>query len=208
MSARVLSTKTKLLASAALVAAAAGAAGLGTFGSFTSTTSASQAVSAGTVTIGLGTAGSTDNRLTVAASGIVPGDTIQRVVKLSNTGTQALSAVTLSTTATISSALDTDATNGLQMTIEKCSTSWTEAGSAPAYTYTCSGAGTVSTVLASTPVIGSNLALNNLSALTAGNSDVLRVTLSFPSGAGNTLQGASSTINFAFTGTQRTASAH
>jgi spore coat-associated protein N len=138
----------------------------------------------------------------------VPGDTIQRVVKLSNSGTQALSAVSLTTTATASSALDTDVTNGLQMTIEKCSTSWTEAGSAPAYTYSCSGSGTISTVLASVPVIGSNLALNNLSALTAGNSDVLRVTLSFPTAAGNTLQNASSTINFAFTGTQRTASAH
>jgi spore coat-associated protein N len=207
MSAHVLSTKTKLLASAALLAAAAGAAGLGTFGSFTSTTSASEAVSAGTVTIGVGTAGSTDNRLTVAATGIVPGDTIQRVIKLSNSGTQGLSSVNLTTSATSSSALDTDATNGLQMTVDKCSTSWTESGSSPAYTYACSGGGTVTSVLASVPVIGSNT-LNNLASLTAGSNDVLHVTLTFPSGAGNTLQGASSTINFAFTGTQRTASAH
>jgi spore coat-associated protein N len=206
MSARVLSTKTKLLASAALLAAAAGAAGLGTFGSFTSTTSASEAVSAGTVTIGVGTAGTTDNRLTVAASGIVPGDTIQRAVKLSNSGSQALSAVSLTTTATLSSALDTDTANGLQLSIDKCSTAWTESGTAPAYTYTCGG--TVSTVLASVPVIGANLALNNLASLTAGTSDNLRVTLTFPSAAGNALQGANSTIAFAFTGTQRTASAH
>jgi spore coat-associated protein N len=53
----VLSTRAKLLASAALLAAAAGAAGLGTFGSFTSTTSASESVSSGSVQIGVGTAG-------------------------------------------------------------------------------------------------------------------------------------------------------
>jgi hypothetical protein len=89
------------------------------------------------------------------------------------------------------------------MAIDKCSVAWTEGGSAPAYTYTCSGS--TSTVLASAPVVGSNLALSNLSALTAGSTDHLRVTLTLPSGAGNTLQNQSSVIQYAFTGTQRAA---
>ncbi len=198
----VLSTRAKLLASAALLAAAAGAAGLGTFGSFTSTTSASASVSSGTVAIALGANGTAANRLTVAATGIVPGDTMQRAVTLSNGGDQTLSAITLSTTATTSSPLDTDP-NGLQMKIEKCSTVWVEAGTAPAYTYTCGG--TKTTVLAQQSIIGANLALSGLSALTNGQSDNLMVTMSLPVAAGNNLQGASSVISFAFTGTQRAA---
>ena len=203
MSARVMSTKTKLLVSAALLAGAASAAGLGTFGSFTSTTSASEAVNSGTVTIGLGTAGGTDNRLTVGAANIVPGDTVQRAVKLSNLGNADLSGVTLTTAATTSSLLDSN-TGGLQLSIDKCSVAWTEGGTAPAYTYTCGGS--TSTVLAPVPVIGANRTLANLSSLVAGPTsapDYLRVTLSFPTAADNTFQNQSSVIDFTFTGTQR-----
>jgi hypothetical protein len=89
------------------------------------------------------------------------------------------------------------------MVIDKCSTSWTEAGSSPAFTYTCGG--TTTSVLASRAVIGSSISLSNLGSTTAGATDHLRLTLTFPSGAGNTLQGLSSTISYAFTGTQRTA---
>ncbi|MGO4651590.1 hypothetical protein AB4068_07825 [Arthrobacter sp. 2RAF22] len=92
---------------------------------------------------------------------------------------------------------------GLQVTVDNCSTAWTEAGTAPAYTYTCSG--TTTSVLASRPVIGANLTLANLTSVTAGHTDNLRVTLTLPSTADNTLQNQSSTIAFSFTGTQRTA---
>lgn len=188
-----------ILASVGLLGAAASVAGLTTFATFTDSTSASQSISSGVVDINLGAVGA-DNRLTVAASGIVPGDTIQRAVKLSNASTDALASITLTTTATTSSLLDTDATNGLQMTIDSCSVAWTEAGTAPAYTYTCSG--TTSTVLASRAIIGTDLALSNV-ALTAGSTDNLRVTVSLPTSAGNTFQNLSSTIQYAFTGTQR-----
>jgi spore coat-associated protein N len=191
----------KLLVSLAIVAAAASIAGLGTFATFTSSTSASQNVSSGTVTIALGATGASTNRLTVGASNIAPGDTIQRSVDLINSGSIDLSGITLTTSATASSLLDTDATNGLQMVIDRCSNAWTEGGVAPAYTYTCSG--TTSTVLASRAVVGSNLTLNNLTALTNGVTDHLRVTLSFPSAAPNSFQNQSSTIQYTFTGTQR-----
>src|SRR4051794_20633891 len=191
----------KLLVSLAIVAAAASIAGLGTFATFTSSTSASHTVSSGTVTIALGATGAATNRLTVGASAIAPGDTIQRSVDLIDSGSIDLASITLTTTATSSSALDTDTTNGLQMVIDKCSAAWTEAG--PPYTYTCSGS--TSSVLASRAVIGSGVALSNLSSLTSGATDHLRVTLTLPSGAGNTLQNQSSTINYTFNATQRTA---
>ncbi|TDF82213.1 TasA family protein, partial [Arthrobacter terricola] len=156
------------------------------------------------VNIALGTTAAT-NRLNVAATGIVPGDTIQRAVTLSNAaGNQNLSAVTLTTAATTTSTkLDSDATNGLQVVVDRCSTGWVEAGTAPAYTYTC--AGTTSIVLASHAVVGANMALANLSSLTAGNTDSLRVTMTLPATADNTFESLSSTVGFTFTGTQRTA---
>jgi len=191
----------KVLASIAVLGAAASIAGLGTFATFTSSTSASHTVSSGTVTIALGATGASTNRLTVGATAIAPGDTLQRSVDLINQGSLDLASVSLTTTPTTSSLLDTDTTNGLQMVIDKCSVAWTESG--PPYTYTCSG--TTSSVLTSRPVIGSALALSNLSSLTSGATDHLRVTLTLPSGAGNSLQNQSSTISYAFTGTQRSA---
>jgi spore coat-associated protein N len=193
----------KLLLSVAAVATAASIAGLATFATFTSSASQSQSISTGTVTIALGATGASTNRLNVGATAVAPGDTIQRSVDLMNSGSLNLASVSLTTSATTSSLLDTDATNGLQMVIDRCSVAWTESGTAPAYTYTC--AGTTSTVLASAPVIGSNLALSNLSALTAGSTDHLRVTLTLPSTASNTFQGLTSTIQYTFTGTQRAA---
>ena len=198
---RNASLTSKVIASIAVLGAAASIAGLGTYATFTSTASQSHTISTGTVTIALGATGASTNRLNIGATGVAPGDTIQRSVDLINSGSLDLSSITLTTTASPSSLLDTDGTNGLQMVIDKCSQAWTEAG--PPYTYTCGG--TTSTVLASRAVIGSNLALSNLSALTSGATDHLRVTLTLPSAAPNSFQNQSSTITYAFTGTQRAA---
>jgi spore coat-associated protein N len=194
----------RLLLTIALVLLAVCLAGVGVFATFTSSASVEQSISSGTVTIALGSTGTANNRLDIGATGLVPGDTIQRAVNVSNTGNQDFASISLSTTASPSSLLDTDATNGLQMLIERCSVAWTEGGSAPAYTYTCSG--TTSTVLGSRAIIGSAMAFSNL-LLTSGSTNNLRVTVSLPSSAGNTLQGLSSTIPYVFTGTQRAGTA-
>jgi len=193
----------KALLSLAAVGAAAGMAGLGTYATFTSSTSASHSVSTGTVTIALGATGSVTNRLNINATAVAAGDTIQRSVDLTNSGSIDLASITLTTSASTSSSLDTDGTNGLQMVIDKCSQAWTEGGSNPAFTYTCGG--TTSSVLASRAVIGSNLSLSNLGSTTAGATDHLRITLTLPSAAGNTFQNLSSTISYSFSGTQRAA---
>jgi len=192
----------RLVLSIALILIAVSLAGVGAFASFTSTASVSQSITSGTVTIALGSTGTANNRLDVAATGVVPGDTIQRAVNVSNTGNQDFASISLTTTASTSSLLDTDASNGLQMVIERCSVAWTEAGSAPAYTYTCSG--TTSTVVSSRAIIGAGVTFGNV-LLTAGSTNNLRVTLTLPSTAGNTLQGLTSVISYAFTGTQRAA---
>jgi spore coat-associated protein N len=184
----------KLIASVAVLGAAAAIAGLGTFATFTSSTSSSHTIASGTLSL---TSGPT-NRLGTGASAIAAGDTMQRAIDLNYAGSVDLGSATLTTSASPSSALDTDTTDGLQVAIDKCSAAWTESG--PPYTYTCSGS--TSSVLASRALIGSAIALSNLT-LTAGATDHLRVTVSLPSSAGNTLQNLSSTVGYTFTGVQR-----
>ena len=188
------STLQKLIASLAVLGAAAAIAGFGTYATFTSSTSASHTIATGTLSL---TSGPT-NRLGTGASAIAAGDTMQRAIDLNYAGSVSFGSVTLTTSASPSSALDTNTTDGLQVAIDKCSVAWTESG--PPYTYTCSGS--TSPVLASQPIIGSNVALSNLT-LTSGSTDHLRVTVTLPSTAGNTLQNLSSTIAYTFSGVQR-----
>jgi spore coat-associated protein N len=193
----------KLLLSLAALGTAGALAGMGTFAQYTSTTSATEQVTTGVVAINLGASGAA-NRLSVSATNVVPGDTIARAVDLISTSTDPLSSVTLTSTASPSSALDTDAANGLQVVITRCAAGFVEAGVSPAYTYTC-GAGAL-TVLATRAVIGSTIALSNLTATTtASTTDHLVITLTLPSTttAAEVANNASSTISWAFTGTQR-----
>lgn len=192
----------------ALASLALGAtlAGTGVLATWTATTSAGNTLTAGTVLVALGNTGASTNRLTVDASGLVPGDTVQRSFDLSNTGSQDLASVALTTTASPSTLLDTDTTHGLQMVVDRCSVAWTESGSSPAFTYSCSGSTT--TVISSRPVIQAGLTMNGLGALTAGGTDHLRLTLTFPSTAGSSFQGLSSSVTYSFLGTQRAGTAH
>jgi spore coat-associated protein N len=190
-------TTGKILASVALVGTAAAVAGMGTYGAFSSSTAANAAVTAGTVEIALGATAA--DTLSVPVAGVLPGDTVEQLVTLANTGDSDLNAVTLITDAGATvSALTSDAVNGLQLTIENCSTPWTGAA-AP---YTCGG--TKTEVLASTPIIGANRALANLTALTAEKTDYLKVSTTLGTDFDNIHQGATSTIGFTFSGTQRT----
>jgi spore coat-associated protein N len=199
----------KLLLSLGALGAAGAIAGLGTFATFTSTTSASQNVTAGKVEIALGTPGA-GNALSVSATNVVPGDTIRRAVDLSNTSSDGLKTVSLATTATTSSVLDTDTSLGLKMYVQSCSlgAGWTVTGTSPALVYTCPS-GTISNVLgtAGSPVtVVQTGNLTPLNALSAGTStDHLLVVVTLPTGntTANLATPPSSTILYTFTGTQR-----
>ncbi len=207
-----LSLKAKIFATVAAVGSATAVAGLGTFGTFTDTTNASTPVDSGIVNLDLGATGAVTNRLDVAATDIVPGDTIQRAFDLNATGTTSpLGSVTLTSTAPTSSLLNTDATNGLQLKIESCLdtttgvNAWVESAAAP-YTYTCPATATRAAVVAERAVIGSGVSMPGLKSLsTAGASDNLVMTLRLPTSADNTFQNLASTIRFTFDATQRTA---
>ena len=195
------STGMKLAISGGLLALVTAGVGGAAFASFTASTNAEATTATGTVSFADISTDGTGQRLSVGAKDVAPGDSLQRAVTITNTGSvDMLDTVTLTSNAKTSSLLDTDTTDGLQIAIDKCSEAWKES-SAP-YTYTCSG--TTTSVLASTPVIGASMALKNIDA-TAGTENNLRATLTLPSTAGNTFQGLSSTIDFTFNGQQRTA---
>lgn len=208
------SRTTKVLLSLSALGLAGSIGGLGTYAAYTSTTSSSNSVTTGVVAIALATSGA-GNRISVAATGVLPGDTVARAVDLSSTSTDALASVKLTTTAPVtSSTLNTDATNGLQLLIQRCTVSWTEAANtAPqtGYSYTCSG--TTTTVLgsASTPVIQTATSFTGLAATTdPGNvtptADHLVITLTLPPATieSQVAQGSQSVIVFTFNATQRT----
>ena len=185
-------TGLKIAGSIAIAATAAAVAGLGTFGSFTSTTAPTPvAVQDGTVSIDL-TAG--DGSASVPLSfGVTPGASTTKNINLVNDGDAALASVRLATVATASSILDTDQTNGLQMTVASCSVAWASDG-------TC--AGSRRTVLASGPAVRTANLVDPFG-LAAGATDHLAVTLALPATAGDAFKSQTSALRLTFTATQR-----
>jgi hypothetical protein len=195
------STARKVVGSLGVLGAAAAVAGMGTFGNFTdSTTPVATTIQSGTLSINLSQAG---YAVPVTTTGFLPGDSMTRAVNLVNDGNSPLSAVTLSSTATAGSVLTTDTTNGLQLTVKKCSVPWTQGGTAQAPTYACSG---TETLVGSGPAV-SNVTVNGAAALNAGGTDYLTFSISLPTSADNSFQGKSASLSLTFTGTQRTGTA-
>lgn len=194
----------KIALAGALLGAGSALAFQEAFASWTSgVTGGPQSITSGTVTIALGATGAETNRLTVAASNVAPGDTISRSVDLSNVGTLNLASITFGISASPSTSLDTDATNGLQIAVRSCSVAWTE--SPAPYTYTCSGPGATTThvLTSSVSALESSPAdLPGVNALTAGHTDHLVVTLSLPTTAPTSMEGLTSSLSYNFTGTQ------
>jgi hypothetical protein len=187
-------TARKIVGSLAVIGTAAAVAGLGTYGSFTdSTTPMNTTLSTGTLSINLTQVGAA---VPVSVSGMVPGDSVTRAVDLVNDGDLAMSSISMVSSATASSILTTDATNGLKLSVRSCSVPWTA-------TYTCGG--TERSLLAG-PVVN-NAALNSPASLNPGGTDHLVFSVSLPATAGNEFQGKSAGISLAFTGVSRSGTA-
>ena len=179
----------KIAASVTLLAAAAV---VGTYATLSDSTSASRPVSAGTVDLQLN--GSATNQTIGTMTTGAPGDSITRTVSVENNGTRAFADVLL-TTEGPSNAL-TAATSGLQMVVDKCSVAWTGADAAA----TCGG--TVTPVIASTDVVGSNRSLSL--ALSPSAAAHMRIKLTLPSSYDDNT-GVSNATRFTFDALQQTA---
>jgi len=218
--------------SIALVLGAAGALIGGAFATFTaSVTAGPQAITSGTIKLAVGPV----NDVATGATNIAAGDTIAREADLNATGaTLASKEITLKFSASPTSLLDTDPTNGLQVSVQACSEAWkrTVVGSPPPpFEYTCTpGATAVKINGAATASVGTLEGaagtLTPLNSLTSGGKDFLVFTITLPAGApgdvgkvaacsgtsGGTaatedLQGCSSTLTYTFQATQRNATA-
>jgi len=176
----------------------------GAFAGFTSVANGSNADNSADMVLSLPTAGTT-NRISVAYPNIRPGGTVYRRFDLTAGG--GLGAITMNTVAATTSLLDSDATNGLQMQIDKCSGStqpdggWLEAGSTPDYTYSCPS-GTTAPVVTTRSIIGSKVAVSNVS---SGATNHLLLTVTLPTSSPTTMQSANSVIQYKFQADQRAA---
>ncbi|MCW2682284.1 MAG: uncharacterized protein JWP33_197 [Blastococcus sp.] len=182
----------------AAVGAAAAVAGLGTFGGFTDTTApVNTDVANGVVSIALSQAGDSGT-VPFAGGQMLAGDARTHLVDLVNDGNTALGSVTVKSWASTSSILDSDPTNGLQLTVESCTVAWSPDKS-------CAGS---RSSFYSGPVLVTDRALAGAASLAPGAVDHLLLTATLPAAAsGDAFEGATSALHFVFTGTQRTGAA-
>jgi hypothetical protein len=190
-------TAARIVASLGVLGATAAIASLGTFGTFTdATTPVDTTVDSGVVSIELSEAG--DAGLVPFDGGLMlPGDSRTFPVDLVNGGDTALGSVTLGSSATESSVLDSDPVNGLQLTVDSCSEAWTETGAG----YSC--AGTTRSFYAGR-MLTDNSPLTGAASLVPGGVDHLLLTAALPATASaDEFEGATSSLSFVFTGVQR-----
>jgi hypothetical protein len=189
----------QVAASLGVVSAAAAVAGMGTFGDFTQTTApVDTSVDSGVVSIALNPAAS-EATVPFSPGGLLPGDTVTKPFDLGNDGNVAWSSVTFKSSAVVSSVLNTDKVNGLQITVESCPQSWAPAGTG----YTCAGG---RTTFYSGPIIMEK-SLANAVSVTPGRTDHLLATIRFPENAGNAMKSQVSRLAFTFTAVQRDSAA-
>jgi hypothetical protein len=174
---------------AIIVTAALGGAGLVASNVFAALTATATNTSGGSVTTGTlklqlaasGVSGIT-NGFTAPIAAMGPGDTFNRFVDLSNTGTLDGASPTLQIVTADSNTLVNSASAGLQVVITACSIAWTNAG-------VCGG--TSSVALASTPVstIKASAQSITLPSVLVGGVNYLKVATSLPLGTENVLNG-------------------
>lgn len=182
----------KVLLSAAAVTTAIGLAGVGTLATWTETdTSAPQTLATGTFNFAGDFAGVT------GATNLVPGDSVSRMIKLSDTGDVEFGSMSMTVSATgDTSVLDNGTNEGFTLKLERCSDS------------SCT---TATTLYDTTPVGTYDLSSSPLMAADhTVDDDWLRATLTFD--ATNTdyasFNAKSVVLTYTVTATQRAGSAH
>jgi hypothetical protein len=179
----------------------------GAFASFVGSTTANHAAGLATMQIELGGSNPDDDQFTIAATDVVVGDSIWRIVKLTPTGTVAPTEIDLATNATTSSLLDTDTTNGLYTEVFTCSVpiDYVLVGGFPSLTG-CQGA--FANPVPLQPVIFGATNLSSVS-LTPGTPTYLGIalTLAGHSGNDNVFKSLTSVIRYSFRAVQPAGSA-
>ena len=182
------STTHKLAGSAAVLSLALRATTGGTFAAFSDSKGLANTAGLDTATLSLSLT-EVGTSVTSGVSGLAPGDSVRRLVKLVNTGTGSFTPK-LAVTAGLSNAL-TAATGGLDLLVEQCSVAWTDAA-------TCSG--TTTTAYSGDLVTAAPTALTGVTI--NGDATVhLRTTILMPANATDALSGLSTgALTFTYSG--------
>lgn len=144
---------------------------------------------------------------TTAITAFAPGDTVNRYIELTNGGTLNGQLPTLQLAAAPSNALTTNATSGLQITVNSCSIQWTNTG-------TCGETSTVVMTTTSATTLISSAQSITLPSVLAGAISHLKVSINLPAGNENvlngvppvgTVQGLTTALTWSFTITERNA---
>jgi spore coat-associated protein N len=177
---------TRIALASAFAIGVLGLVGAGVYAGLNATATGTQTVSSGTlsliVTPGVGTGfGQT-------YTNVAPGDVINSYVNLTNGSSLDAQALTLKVVGTGSTRLTTDATLGLHVTINQCSTAWTLLSG------TCSGS---TTMMASTAISSLTTTPGSLVSGTVATSAVyhLQVSLSLPDQNETTVNGTTPTTS-------------
>jgi hypothetical protein len=184
---------------------------------------AAWAAFAGTATVSQSASSAGDLKLTIPASGasnrmsidvsdLYPGVSRYRVIDLTIAGSLDYADLYMMdhcSSQSCGSLITNTGNKGIQLTVDRCSVAWTEAGSSPDYTYSCGG--TQANVLASDnllafltdPAEKDFITANML--LTAGSVNHLRFTFTLPTTALAAMQSQTGTMQFTFEGDVRAA---
>ena len=194
-------TAARIVGTVGVLGVAASIAGLASFGSFTTSSDpVDTTVDTGVLSINLSDAG---DSLAMPFDGglLLAGDSRNYRVDLVNDGNSAFSSVTLTSRATTSSILDTDTVHGLQLQVRSCAELWDVVGSV----YSCDAG---ERAIYNGPIVASGQALSSANSRAVGGVDHLLLTASLPSTAsGDAFEGATSSLDFVFTATQRAGTA-
>ncbi len=195
--ARLRANRRRVLASAGVLGVAATVAGLGTFGTFTdSTTPVVTQLDTGVFSIALTESADAATLSLFDNGSFLAGDAESSAIDLVNDGSVALSELRLTSTAPTSSALDSDADDGLQLLVESCSVDW----ELTAGLWSCAG----TTARHYDGPIVADTALGGSAGLAAAGVDHLLLTASLPSTTtADLVAGAVSELDFTFSAVQR-----
>ena len=168
----------------------------GTMAGSSTSVSRGHTVATGVPDLLLGATGAATNRLGVDTTGLSPGSSFAKAFDLTNAGSTYFTSYSMTTSFATSSLLDTDAVNGLQVRLERCSDPWVESGTLPAFSYSCPG--TRTTVVAYRPIAMSAVPLTGMASVTPGATDHMLLTELLPSTADNSFQNLSTAVTFTF----------
>jgi hypothetical protein len=175
-----------------LAVSASGGLFTGAYGFFTSSASATMSLTeGGSIGLSWNDTAATGSNLTLDVGRLMPTDTVQRIVDLANTGSSGIQQIQLTIMGT-----DTGSTSdGIQLSIDRCSVPWVSEGSI----FACAGR---LTALSLDRPVQATIALTGSPAAVQAGLDHLRFSFRLPDSAPDSAQGVTGSVQIVATGSK------